>query len=696
MENFYPMNLKLKYIFFYLLIICGVFSLLYFEKNLLIERHLQETNKEITQKYFVFYNKYKELANLIFTLDINRPSVIDIFKDAYKSDKNTQKIIRKKLFEKLSDCYDVLKYYNVKQLHFHLPDNKSFLRFHRPEKFGDDLTNIRETVVYANRNKQTIDGFEEGRIFNGFRFLFPMFDKDKNHIGSVEISFSTLVFNREFYKNHQLKSWFFIKKDIVDKKLFQNEKSNYIHSPFEKYYIEKISVNKLNDLYNRENYFNGLSKYKQMDFEKKTISIVDNQQNTILTFMPIQNTISKKYTGLFVVEKDCDHILMNKEYFYKLLFGINFLILLIFIFIYRNHQKQITLKTIISEADSGIGHIATNGNFKKVNQVYSKLLGYSNKELLSKNCFQLTLDEDKDRAKVIFEEAQKKGFISKERKRCIRKDNSIIHLEFSLKKLPSNDGFIVVINSLEDKIELERLNNQLQIEVNNAIEQIRQKDQMLHNQSKLAALGEMIDAIAHQLKTPLGIIKIYSQQIQIYTDDKKEIINCCENQLRHIDYLVNTIEEFRSFFRPNTKTEKIPIKAVIDSVKMLMKDEFIQHRIQVNIIGETTAVFEIIPNEFKHVLINILNNSKDAFNENNIENRIIEIDIKEKSLSISDNAGGISKNNIDNIFEANFTTKNSDKGTGIGLYITRQILEKIGAKISVENIKNGVRFDIVL
>ncbi len=106
------------------------------------------------------------------------------------------------------------------------------------------------------------------------------------------------------------------------------------------------------------------------------------------------------------------------------------------------------------------------------------------------------------------------------------------------------------------------------------------------------------------------------------------------------------------------------------------------------------------PNEFKHVLINLIQNSKDAFVQNNIEERIIKFDITKKEnrveINICDNAGGISEDVIDKIFTPNFTTKQEFNGTGIGLYLSKQILDKIDAKISSKNIPNGSCFTIVL
>ena len=277
------------------------------------------------------------------------------------------------------------------------------------------------------------------------------------------------------------------------------------------------------------------------------------------------------------------------------------------------------------------------------------------------------------------------------------------------------EQFLDVLNKVINKIklehdniiyknDLEQLNKNLQIEVDSAVEDIRIKDALLSQNSKMAAMGEMIDSIAHQWMQPINTIGITLQSLGIeleygtLTDQKiKELIEKGNLQIEH---LVNTIEEFRAFFRPNSKVELIPLKAIIDSSLLLLKDILIKNNIQIEIIGDTTATIKVNPSEFKHIIINILNNAKDAFNNQNIdkENRQIKFEINKESnniiLLIEDNAGGIPVDIINRIFEPYFTTKNPDKGTGIGLYMVKQIAQKNHTDISVSNIQNGACFKI--
>jgi signal transduction histidine kinase len=263
------------------------------------------------------------------------------------------------------------------------------------------------------------------------------------------------------------------------------------------------------------------------------------------------------------------------------------------------------------------------------------------------------------------------------------------------------DIFIKLIE--EDKKRLENFNLTLQDKVNEEIDKNKQKEQILAKQSKLAALGEMMDAIAHQWKQPLGTIGVSVQNLNVKAllDEKitdQMIQDVSDETQKQILHLVSTIDEFREFFRPNQKLTIINIKSIINSTLTLMQSELISNNIKYDIIGDDNIEIPCIKNEFKHIFINLINNSKDAFIENNIQNKKLIFEILKDNdkilIKISDNAGGISEEYINNIFTSNFTTKKD--GTGIGLYLTKQIIEKLDATVDVHNIENGVCFTITI
>ena len=227
-----------------------------------------------------------------------------------------------------------------------------------------------------------------------------------------------------------------------------------------------------------------------------------------------------------------------------------------------------------------------------------------------------------------------------------------------------------------------------------------EQQEMLMQQSKMAMVGEMMDSVAHQWKQPLNALMLYSELIRNDFEegivDKAYIEEFRKNLQVQIDHMVNTLDEFRSFFRPNKERVHFKLIDVVNSALFLAKDDILKNRILVKIDRQDEIELYGYPNEFKHLILNIINNAKDAFIEHNIQQRLITINLIASEhgdrLEICDNAGGVPEAVIDTIFEANVTTKEEGKGTGIGLYMSQQIAQKHQAKITVENRNGGACF----
>ena len=231
------------------------------------------------------------------------------------------------------------------------------------------------------------------------------------------------------------------------------------------------------------------------------------------------------------------------------------------------------------------------------------------------------------------------------------------------------------------------------------------KESILISKSKKALLGDMINSIVHQWRQPLSTIKTYMTTLQIQLEMGKltdqKIQSAIESVNVQTEHMNQTIDEFRNFFKPHNTLENVYVKDLINSVLYLIKDELIHNRVSTPLFCESFLKIECVPSEFKHVLLNVIHNAKDAFEENGVtENRTIRIhSFKNKNsvnIVIEDNAGGIDEKIINRVFNEDFTTKLSDKGTGIGLYMSKMIIEKIHGNISVKNNKEGATFTIII
>ncbi len=253
--------------------------------------------------------------------------------------------------------------------------------------------------------------------------------------------------------------------------------------------------------------------------------------------------------------------------------------------------------------------------------------------------------------------------------------------------------------------ELEHLNNTLDIKIKQEIDNRKKQEQLLIQQSKLAEMGDMISMIAHQWRQPLSALSTVIQNIHLrhslgkldkeYLEKQRLLSNALTEKMS------KTIEDFRNFFKPNKEKQYFTIKDAIHQTIFLIDDSFKSHSIQIeNQISDDVTLYGF-ESELSQVLLNVLTNSKDAFLEKNIENPCITIKTKQiqthMKILISDNAGGVNESIINKIFEPYFTTKENYNGTGLGLYMSKIIVEQnMQGELSVKNIKQGVQFTIYI
>jgi len=217
------------------------FSVEYLKKSE-INNYLSVMSPDIKAHIDIANIHLSNIANIFYDTEINTPAIIEIIAEASRTkDLKKQAILRAKLLTKLSDTYTYMKKYHVRQLHFQLPQEISFLRFHRPAKFGDSLEGVRETLEYVNKNKTPISAFEEGRIFNGFRNVFPLYKGD-DFVGTVEISFAFDGMQELLSSIDSTSYLFMIKSKTVNKKVFADEKHNYKRSEFSGFDYDKATL----------------------------------------------------------------------------------------------------------------------------------------------------------------------------------------------------------------------------------------------------------------------------------------------------------------------------------------------------------------------------------------------------------------------------------------------------------------------
>ena len=575
---------KIIYILVGLILFILTYFILQHNKKIDIDNYLSQKTTQYTQNYNTIYKSYKRLSEILFKLNINTPKVQALF----------AKRDRDGLYNHLLNRYKILRQYKLKQLHFHLPNNHSFLRFHKPDRYGDDLTNIRQTVRYVNKERIPIDGFEEGRFRNGYRFVFPMYYKDR-YIGSVEISFSTLAFVAEFSKMHNIPCNILIKKNIANKKVFKGEKiGKYINSPFANFYKEAKTTQ-----YIGKN-FHALINIGVSQHTKKLINSIEKQSDSfsvydavidrVLTFIKVKNPITKDSVGLFIAGSDASFIHKQNLIFKIALTTLFFGIATILFFLYRDNQ-------------------------------YKNYLNNLNK-------------------------------------------------------------------TLEKRVKIE-------------VDKNRKKDKAILQQSRLAQMGEMLSMIAHQWRQPLAAISSVSTNIILKAKlnklDNKSSIELANKIAQYTQHLSSTIDDFREFFKPNKGKRETTYDEVISSVLNIAKISLTNNNIKLITNLQSKERFLTYPNELKQVILNLIKNAEDILLERGIEDPTITIETKENILRVKDNAKGVPKDIIEKIFDPYFSTKTKKDGTGLGLYMSKTIIEEhCKGKLRVYNDEFGAVFEVEL
>jgi signal transduction histidine kinase/HAMP domain-containing protein len=235
------------------------------------------------------------------------------------------------------------------------------------------------------------------------------------------------------------------------------------------------------------------------------------------------------------------------------------------------------------------------------------------------------------------------------------------------------------------------------------LEELRQNEQILIQQSRLAAMGEMLGYIAHQWRQPLNVLGLHIQELGLSYQQgiigAAQLEGNIDQAMVIIQHLSQTIDDFRNF---NTQgKEKMPFlvhEALMSTVR-LIEESFRQQNIAIEVSCSGAPRINGHPSEFGQVILNLLANSRDALQELGAASGLIKVHCRDEDgkaiVTVTDNAGGIKQEILDKIFDAYFTTKELGKGSGVGLFMSKIIIEKnLGGQLSVRNLHGGSQFTI--
>jgi predicted ATPase/signal transduction histidine kinase len=290
----------------------------------------------------------------------------------------------------------------------------------------------------------------------------------------------------------------------------------------------------------------------------------------------------------------------------------------------------------------------------------------------------------------------------------------LLYLENDLVKGAFTAGRVAILESLAAQIAISlenarlyeafrELSENLELRVKEAVEELEQKNRALVLQSRQAIMGEMLGNIAHQWRQPLNTLALLAQELRMTqrfdTLTKESLEANVTKTMEIIQHMSRTIDDFRYFFRPEKEKVSFRLLEILEKALSLLEGTFQAYHITVETVAIGDPVLEGFPNEYSQVLLNILNNAKDAFLARKVAEPRIVIKVASEAgrsvVTIADNAGGIAEEILDKIFDLYFTTKGPEQGTGVGLFMSKTIIEKnMHGFLSVRNTGKGAEFRI--
>ncbi|MAD41822.1 MAG: hypothetical protein CL623_05470 [Arcobacter sp.] len=821
-------NYSYRYIIAFIVLIGTItlYTVNYYKKSKELD-FFNENILTLDLAYAASIDKYRLLTKYIIEESIHNESIISLFERGITSKEEVRRLYKGLLYRELYPLYVKLKENGIRQFQFHTKNNESYIRFHKPNKYGDDLSKLRESIRITNEENRIVTCFETGRTMSGFRNVFPITLNNK-HLGSVEISISTKTMIDSISDLDKRREYSFIlNKDIVFNKLFESQKylyhSSLINSDFlveDKNSSLPDSPKKLSETakkINKKLHDNKEIKEAMENGQKYGVLVKLEDTYYDVTLIPLLG-FNKKVEGYLLGYKESINLpfIIYLDMYVYLLIIVGMLVLITMLIIIQRKTKILEnerkwFKSITDSLGEGLYVMDSNARINYINPVACKILGYKKEDILGKNAHSLfhshTFNDNiKQEDCPIFCGVMKNKFFLSKKEYFLNSHgrNIPVSLNSTLVSSGNNDYEIVtsfsdisIQKELEDKSNLlikalESSINCIVITNKNAIvewanpafeeltgfkideiigknpksfisskkqtkefysqmwntildkkpwkgELINKKkdgslydeeliitpvldedneivnfiavkqdithrkllelekeerDRLFFQQSKMAAMGEMLGNIAHQWRQPLSVISTIATGSKIQkdmnvlsdTDFKKAMDSINET----VQYLSETIEDFRSFFdNKNNKEKEFLLSRTIDKALNIVSSQFVSKDIEIiKNLSEITILSS--ENEFIQVLLNILNNSKDALLKKENERKLIFIDAYINNnniiIEIKDNAGGINEEIIDRIFEPYFTTKHQSQGTGIGLYMSQDIITKhLNGILSVVN-----------
>ena len=657
----------------------------------------------VRNQYSSTINSYRLVSKTLYDEVLNSQEVLALMAAANQAGVGEQQAIRGRLQQKLEPVFKRLQQKNFKQLDFYLPDTTSFLNMQRPDYYGDKLGDIRPSVRISTTEKKYVEGFEEGKSFNGFMFVFPLF-KDNQYIGSVETSVSFNTFRNEMSLIFPYTYNFLIKKNVLTDQVFADESRNYFLSDLNRdYFYEKENDNiKRVDIVFPDQVSQINTKIKSDIFTPMTRGATFTKPtaagnlNYLVTFIPISNIAGDQVAYLIAYHRDDTVALLTNDLTVKIVFALS-LALAMFFFIYyvNDSQKRLLaigekLKNITAAMGEGLVVINPDNKIAFFNQAAEAISGVPVGEALNKEYWQAL--------KFVYENDNNK------------RNDGFIKFVFQYNDIKLDSRSVYLLQADGSKVPLAVSAAPLRGQKGEVLGCIVVFKDITQEKEVDKAKTEFVSLASHQLKTPLSAVNWYSEMLADETAGKlndqqkdflKEIREGNDRMIKLINGLLNV-----------SRIDMGTLSISPEPVDLLKETDSVLGELQFGVKAKGLRVLKTYDKTLpkinldlsliRIVLQNLLSNAVKYSREGGqVAIEIKKQDAKNVYVAVADNGYGIPKAQQPSIFKKLFRADNVKsmkvEGTGLGLYVAKAVVEAFGGKIDFKSEENkGTTFFFTL
>jgi PAS domain S-box-containing protein len=469
-------NKYMGYILFLLFIVLNYLVYYVTEKNVnsKIKYAKYHYMNRLEVNYEVFMETQADKADVIYTTTIENDRLINILSDAWKTKDMVQRDkLREELKLMLQKRYQEFKAQGLLQYHFVFPNNKVFLRVHKMDKYGDDLSDVRLDFAYTNKTYEIVRGFSQGRTAHAFRNVYPIFNHDGELVMSIEISYPSELLQKKLNSISKIHSHFLVNKHIFDSKMWARDDRiiNYSKSLEHEDYLLTLSKANKNIIKNLDKLIENLKNEIDIGLSKgvkfSLFSEHENGEFKIVSFYPIKQNVTGEISAWIVSYDDAISIypaVQNKNYT-----RISAFIILVFLFyfIYKVNKQGQILSRILSSYDDNVIFSTTDleGNITQVSKAFCEISGYEESELLGQPH---SIVRHPDMPKSAFEGMWKAIQIGKSWKgevKNLKKDGSFYWVEAEIEPLYDENnkkiGYSAIRHDITDTKEIEKVQKEI-------------------------------------------------------------------------------------------------------------------------------------------------------------------------------------------------------------------------------------------